>query len=58
MDAKYRSRKFMLAVMIYIAATALAAYKILDGAQVMAIYLTILGAYSLANVAEKKAGVE
>jgi len=54
MNKTFRSRKWILALLIYAAATAFAGYKLLDGAQLMIIYSTLFGAYTAANVIESK----
>ena len=53
-DDKFRSRKFILILLVYAASTVMTGLKILDGTQIMSIYMALVGAYTLANVAEKK----
>ena len=54
MDSKFRSRKFLLVLLVYAAATALTALGTISGAEITGIYMTLVGAYSLANVLAKK----
>lgn len=53
-DSKYRGRKFIITVLVYIATTVLAGMGKLDGAQIMSLYMTILGAYTLGNIAARQ----
>ena len=54
MDPKFRSRKFLLVILVYSGATVMVAMGKMTGTELTGVYMTLVGAYSLANVLEKR----
>ena len=51
---RFASRKFIIAVLLFMGATALGGLDKMSGEQVMAVYLTVGGGYGLYNILDKK----
>lgn len=51
--SKYASRKFLFAVSVVASATALVAFRLIDGGVYSAVVICVTGAYLAVNVAQK-----